>query len=336
MEFPKWKKTLKNILTGIGRLSGVSKNVALSASLLALHSGQSAAGPRVPLNELTTASIPGREIKKYSAKYLLKSAVNSRFVTRLIQHRSHSSHSSHRSHSSHASHSSHYSSTGGAPSIRVPVPAAPSSPAPRVMSPVEPVFGFRDNFIDLAQSLNQWRIGAPTIEASSVDESVSLAQRSGRLEITPRSGIAGRHYNGYFSRIDWNLTGARAAIEIAQTPAVGASMIFALASDADNWYGFVLEDGVLHFQSKINGVKTPKVTPYKASQHHWWRFRHDVLANLLFWETSSDGITWKVLNAETPQISMTGVYISLAAGTSKVTKEAGTAAFTNFQLSRAY
>jgi len=226
------------------------------------------------------------------------------------------------------------------PRILVPVPSspapAPSYPAPRVTSPVVPAFGFRDSFIDLTRSLTQWSIGAPTIETSSVDETVGVAQRSGRLEITPRSGTGGRHYNGYFSRANWNVTGARAVIEIAQTPAIGASVIFALASDADNWYGFVLEDGSLYFQSKINGVKTPKVTPYNSSQHRWWRFRHEALSNLLFWETSADGITWKVLNAETPQISLAGVYISLAAGSSKVIKDGGTAAFANFQLTRNY
>src|SRR5438128_1623012 len=128
MEFPKWKKTLRNLWASAERAASASKNVVLSASLLALHSGQSTAGPRIPVNEITTTSIPVTEIKKYSAKYLLKSAANSRLVTRLVQgHRSHSSHSSHRSHSSHAS---HYSSAGGVPPSTAPAP----SPTPRTSS----------------------------------------------------------------------------------------------------------------------------------------------------------------------------------------------------------
>jgi hypothetical protein len=336
MQFPKWKKTLRNLLISVGRVAGVSKNVALSAGLLTLYSGQPAAQPKIPVNELTVPSIPSTEIKKYSAKYFLKSATSS--FTRLVQHRSHSSHSSHRSHSSHAS---HYSSSGGtAPRVTpAPSPPAPSprprvEPSPKLEPSPEPTSGLIDNFNDNVRAATKWNIGAPTMEPSAIDSTIGVNETGGRLEITPRLGVSGRHYNGYFSTDLWDVTDARAAVQIAQTPGSKASMVFALAVDSNNWYGFVLENGTLYFQSRFKGVKSPKSVPYNAAQHRFWRFRHNAEANLLLWETSSDGTTWFVRDAETPQVPLTGVYVALSAGSYQIVKEPGTAAFDNFQLTR--
>lgn len=339
MEFPTWKKTVNNLWAAGVRVIRVSKNIALSASLLTLYSGHSSASvPRVPVNELSVPSIPTSEIKKYSAKYLLKSA-SSRFITRFVQHRSHSSHSSHRSHSSHAS---HYSSSGGtAPRVRpAPSPApAPSpkprfEPSPRIEPSAEPPRGLIDNFNDNVRTATKWKVGVPTVEASAIDPIVGVNETGGRLEITPRLGVNGRHYNGYFSAELWDVTDARAAVEIVGTPGIKASMVFALAADSNNWYGFVLENGTLYFQSRFKGVKSPKSVPYNAAQHRFWRFRHNAEANLLLWETSSDGNSWIVRDAETPQVPLAGVYVALGAGSYQLVNDPGTAAFDNFQLTR--
>jgi hypothetical protein len=172
------------------------------------------------------------------------------------------------------------------------------------------------------------------MEPTSVDELVGVSQKNGYLGITPRAGVSGRHYNGYVSAATWDVTDARASVEIVQTPASKASMTFALATDSDNWYGFVLENGTLYFQSKVNGVKSPKSIPYNASQHRFWRFRHNGSVGLLLWETSSDGLTWVVRDAETPQIPLTNVYVTLSAGSYQIISQPGTAAFDNFQLTR--
>lgn len=333
MDSPKWKKTLKHLLVSVGRVAGISKNVALGASLLTLWSAHpSAASPRVPVNEVAVTSIPTTEIKKYSAKYLLKSAASSRFVTRLVQrHRSHSSHSSH------SSHASHYSSSGGtAPSRTPPSSSAPTtpSPAPRTESRVTPAFGFRDDFGGIVRISSRWSVGAPTNEGASIDPLVGVSQKNGRLEIAPLAGVNGKHYNGYFSTSTWNLTDAQATVEIVQAPATKASMTFALAMDSDNWYGFVIENGTLYFQSKVKGVKSPKSTPYNASQHRFWRLRHDPATRLLLWETSPDKDTWTIRNAESPQVPLTNLYVTLSAGSYRAVSQPGTAAFANFQLTR--
>lgn len=333
MDYPKWRKSFKGLLVSLGRVADFSKSVALGASFLTLWANPSPANPRVPINDVPVTSIPSSEIKKYSAKYLLKSAANSRFITRLVQrHRSHSSHSSH------SSHASHYSSAGTPSPRPVPNPYPAPSVSPPARRPesvvVVPVFGFRDDFSGIVRAGSRWSIGAPTIEPASVDILVSVLQINGRLEITPRAGVRGKHYNGYASTSEWDLTDAQATVEVVQTPASTASMTFALAVDTENWYGFVVENGTLYCQSKVNGVKSPKRIPYNASQHRFWRLRHDPATKLLLWETSADKVTWIINNAETPQVPLTNLYVTLSAGSYQLIKQPGTAVFDNFQLVR--
>src|SRR4029077_12604426 len=154
MDFPKIRKTLKSLLTSVGRVGAFSKNLTLSAGLITFASGQPANQPKAPIDP--KLSEQKSEISRYSSKYLLKSAANS--LSRLFaQHRSHSSHSSHASHSSHyssgsghqshSSHASHYSSSSPAPpqpshsshysasSTPAPIRSSPSSPSLRVPPP---------------------------------------------------------------------------------------------------------------------------------------------------------------------------------------------------------
>lgn len=197
MEFPKWKKTLNTILNSVERVVKVSKYVALSAGVLAMGSGQSVAQPKIPVNELVIST---SEIKKYSSKYLLKSAARSGFSAQWVQHRSHSSHSSHRSHSSHSSHysssnPSHYSSSG-TPS---PPPRSTPPPPPRVYTPPVSGANVSDDFDEYVSTITKWSFGARSAGSGAFDNQVSVLRRNGRLEIAPRPGVSGLHYNGYIS-----------------------------------------------------------------------------------------------------------------------------------------
>jgi hypothetical protein len=161
---------------------------------------------------------------------------------------------------------------------------------------------------------------------------VSVSRRSGRLEITPRSGISGLHYNGYVSSSTFDLTGKQASVEVVQAAASTANTVFALVSDGDNWFRFVAENGTLYFQSNISGVKASANTSYNAFQHRFWRFRHDSASKLMFWETISDGKQWTVKHAATAQIPVTGLYVELNAGTYQPVAGPGTAVFDNFRI----
>jgi hypothetical protein len=176
--------------------------------------------------------------------------------------------------------------------------------------------------------------GALNATDGSLDTDVIVVEKNNRLEITPRSNVAGRHFNGYMSIGEWDLTNAKTSVEIIQTAEDGADTVFAIGIDSDNWYGFVHEGDTLYLQSKLKGEKTPKSISYNGTSHRFWRFRLDSISNRIAWETSSEGIRWKVEREEELQMDITSVRVTLSAGTYQVTKNPGTAIFDNFRLER--
>jgi len=128
------------------------------------------------------------------------------------------------------------------------------------------------------------------------------------------------------------MTGAHARVEILQATSGTANTIFAIGTDHDNWYGFVVESGKLFMQGKVNGRKNSTNIPYSFSQHRFWRLRHDESANQILWETSSDGQTWTVRRSMTPEFVITEIQIHLGAGTYVRETFPGFAVFDNFRF----
>jgi hypothetical protein len=360
MEFPKWKKKLNGLLSPLERVVNISKKVILSAGLLTFSSGYTAGQPKVPADRKQT--LQDNQISKFSTKYLLRAAGRSGLSALFAQHRSHSSHSSHSSHyssssgtghSSHASHASHYSSSYPTPapapshsshyssSAPTPVksPRVTTNPPRRSTNPTplrtaKPAFGFSDSFEGNTRANARWIPGALNADESSFDTGVVVLERQGRLEITPRPNVAGRRFNGYMSAGEWDLTDAKASVEVVQTTGDVADTVFAIGIDSNNWYGFVMENGTLYLQSKVNAVKNPKAIPYNATGHRFLRFRLDSTNSTVTWETSPDGIAWEAQREETLQMDIARMHVTLSAGTYQVTKAPGMAVFDNFRLER--
>jgi hypothetical protein len=328
--------------------------VILSAGLLTLTSGHSSGQPKVPAD-------PGlvlgeNKISRFSTKYLLRAANKTGISALFMQHRSHSSHSSHSSHysssspghASHASHASHYSSSYPTPapapshsshySASGPTPSSTprNSSTPRTLESTplpkrNSAFGFNDNF-DRSLRTTKWILGALNADQSSLDTEVTVEEKSNRLQITPRPNITGRHFNGYLSVGEWDLTDAKASIEVIQVAGDKADTVFAIGIDSDNWYGFVEEDGTLYMQSKVKGQKLPKSLPYNPTMQRFWRFHLSATDNTVSWETSPDGRNWKVERQELLQIDIASAHITLSAGTYQISKTTDSAIFDNFRL----
>lgn len=359
MDFPKLKKNVSLLLRYLGRVTSYPKKIALSAGLVALTTGQGASQPRVPVDP--RVSVQKSAISKYSAKYLLRSASSS-LSNLFVQHRSHSSHSSHSSHyssttpghASHSSHVSHYSSSSPTPlpshashysgSTPAPIrtPRIPSLPSPNSETlPNVSTAGdtaatstvvLSDYFDDVTRALTKWRLGCLTAGPNFTDQKVTVVEKNASLEITPRAGVANRSYNGYITQRAWDFTAAHARVDVFQTTEGSADTIFAIGIDSNNWYGFVVENGKLYLQSKINGRKNSESVKYDPSDHRSWRLRHEASLNEILWETSPDGINWTVLRRVAPEISLQSIYVSLGAGTYTPELEPGLAAFDNFKL----
>jgi hypothetical protein len=174
--------------------------------------------------------------------------------------------------------------------------------------------------------------GALTAGQTFTDSQITVLEQNARLEIKPRSSISGRSYNGYITSTPWDFTAAHARVDVLQTAEGTADTIFAIGVDSNNWYGFVVENGKLYFQSKINGRKDSQSTPYDATEHSSWRLRHEAAENQILWETSADGKTWTVRRKASPQIPLSGLYVTLSAGTYVPETDPGLAVFDNFKF----
>src|SRR5207237_823917 len=130
----------------------------------------------------------------------------------------------------------------------------------------------------------------------------------------------------------YNLTNAKASVEVLQTAVSGADTIFAIGTDSNNWYRFCVEDGQLYFQDKVGGVKSSTNLTYNSTQHHYWRFRHNQTGDQMVFETSADNVNWIVQRTINRQLSITGLRVELDAGTFSAIGSPGKAIFDNFTM----
>ncbi len=94
------------------------------------------------------------------------------------------------------------------------------------------------------------------------------------------------------------------------------------------------EDNNLYFQSKVAGTRTSSFVAYNATQHRYWRYRSSSASDQVFFETSSDRVTWTTRRTVTRQFSITALRVELSAGTFAAQNTPGTAIFDNFRIER--
>jgi PKD repeat protein len=121
-------------------------------------------------------------------------------------------------------------------------------------------------------------------------------------------------------------------VEVVQATLNSANTVFALGTDSNNWYRFVIEDGQLYFQQKINGVKSSASIAYDGLQQRHWRLRHDQGSDQIVFETSGDGTVWTARRSVARQLAITALRVELDAGTWGAVTTAGKAIFDNFIL----
>lgn len=209
-----------------------------------------------------------------------------------------------------------------------------STPVNIVVNPPG-VIGFSDDFNDNTLDASKWTFG--TLQGaiysgpSAWDATVPVLERNQRLEISPRSNVAGDHYNGYLSVGSWNLTNAGATVEVVQTAAGGSTDTqMALCIDNRNFLMISTESGLMRFEQVVNGARSSASLTYNATQHRFWRIRHDPVVDLIIFETSSDGQTWIVRRSTARQLSIGSLRVEISAGTWQSVSTAGTAVFDNF------
>jgi hypothetical protein len=161
-----------------------------------------------------------------------------------------------------------------------------------------------------------------------------VLEQNQRLEIQPRGSTSGDHYNGYVSAGTWNLTASRISVEAVAAATSGADTVFAIGTDSNNYYRFIVSGPLLYFQAKFGGVVTQTSIAFDAGNHRFWRFRHDLLTNQVIFETSPNGVTnWNDRWAVPRRIPLTAARIELGGGSSKSVAAPPKSIFDNFVLS---
>src|SRR5205085_7427891 len=81
---------------------------------------------------------------------------------------------------------------------------------------------------------------------------------------------------------------------------------------SNNYVQFVIENGNIYYQKRVNGTQTTLGSlPYSASEHRFFGIR--ATATNVYWETSANGTSWTqrasdgaVINFQYVRVSLTG------------------------------
>jgi hypothetical protein len=213
-----------------------------------------------------------------------------------------------------------------------------------------------DDFNLTTRDATKWTLGVGSQSPAVFDPQVTTAQISGQLVITPLTQAVGLHYNGYVSANAFDMRNGLARVEIVKAATGGADTIFAVGTDVDNFYRFMVHtpgaptalaprakgrDGIerpldttvaqLVFQVNVAGQLTSLSINYDPAQHRFMRFRHISSTNSIAFETSPDNVDFTVQHTVVLQRSVSAITAELSAGTSNPTNP-GPAIFDNFSL----
>ncbi|MDQ3920263.1 MAG: hypothetical protein M3348_17505 [Acidobacteriota bacterium] len=197
--------------------------------------------------------------------------------------------------------------------------------------------GFGDNFNDNVMDTSKWYKGVLNVPQSAYNPNVTVLEQNQRLEITPVANTSVWSHNGYVSSATYDFTGARASVQVPQVPTGGtAYAVFTAGIDSNNWYRITTTAGQIKFQDTVNGVKNSTILTYNATQHKFWRIRHNAATDTVDFLTSSDGKTWTTQRSVARQLSVTALHIELDAGTFEPVSSPGTAIFDDLRFEGNY
>lgn len=197
-----------------------------------------------------------------------------------------------------------------------------------------------DDFNDNSLDTTKW-VGNDLFSGFT-DASVPLNETSQRLEVGPLlQNASGSHYRGVRTVNSYAFTGAYTHVELVQPPssATAADAMFTVGYSASNYYRIYVSAGSLIGIKRIDGVKTTLFTvTFDATNHRFWRVRHDAGSNKVVLETapaagSAPG-AWTERYNETwnAAVELSAIQFEMKGGTSQSESNApGKVIFDNFE-----
>ncbi|WP_147320778.1 glycoside hydrolase family protein [Hymenobacter lapidiphilus] len=155
-------------------------------------------------------------------------------------------------------------------------------------------------------------------------------QQNGRLELTPLANA--ESFAAYTEAAAQSFSNGALQVEVVTAPAAPTQFNteMGIGIDTLNRARWVTEAGVLYAQTVSPNGNTGESLPYDAVAHRHWRIRHSSTTNLLYWETSPDGVAWVSRFNAAPPFPVTGLIKTFIGGYLPTTATAtATAVFDN-------
>jgi hypothetical protein len=138
---------------------------------------------------------------------------------------------------------------------------------------------FSDDFNDNSLDQSKWAInnlGTPNV-----------SEQNQQLQITLVPNTAG--YNGIDSISTFDFTGRMVQVDTVPVSQAGwCENFIKVWLDNNNYFLIDAGAGSMVFRSMVAGVNNQTAINIDAYQNHWWRIRHDPVANAVNFETSMD------------------------------------------------
>jgi hypothetical protein len=200
-----------------------------------------------------------------------------------------------------------------------------------------------DDFNDGSLNTSKWL--ANNLFSGFTDTTVAINETQ-TLAVGPlKQNLDGSHYNGIRSLSAVDFTGGYAYVQLVQAPnaLTAGDAFYTLGLNVDNCYRIYVESGNLIVQKKIGGGKSTMLTvTFNATNHAFWRIRHDAISGQVVFETApaSGGApgAWTQLYAETwntAAVPLSTVLFELKAGTWRIEgNNPGTVIFDDFKAAK--
>ncbi|HLL73525.1 MAG TPA: S8 family peptidase [Pyrinomonadaceae bacterium] len=192
-------------------------------------------------------------------------------------------------------------------------------------NPTPPVV-YADNFDDNVIDPAMWKIRDP-ISPTIVTE------QNGRIEVTPQPNTVAN--NGLEIAGGFDFRDKTLQVEVQPASQAGAVYTsFKLYLDDTNGLVFAVGANRFTLDSTVNGVIDRTLLTWNAALRYW-RFRHDIDANTVSFDTSADGVTWTARKTVAAGFPLHSLRAAMGASAINATNAApGMAVFDNFRLER--
>ena len=165
--------------------------------------------------------------------------------------------------------------------------------------------------------------------------SVTVLEQNNRVEVTPLPSTVGLNVNGFQTTDNWDFSNRRVHVEIAQaqTGTGGRAIELYAMVDTSNFMSLILDGTTLRFRRCLGGTINDTNVAFNSATHRWWRLRNDIGGGNMFWDTSTDGLTWTQRRQSTGfALDMSVTKFGFLAGTFASNGAPGVTHFDNFKF----